>query len=203
MSEEPHAAGEVAWVRTLIPAIAEPLTELDSQRFKTSVADGYKLAYSNEVIRYAWDDIDTPVSTSTKYQTDILLSDDLPNNGGWIPRVVIECKLGSVTTHDALVYSAKASTHKHVHPYLRYGILIGNLGSKLPNRLIRHGAYFDFMVVLKGQSPTPEEMKNLNDILKSEVNASRTLHDLLHAKISHSHFSLHRPLILGPESSLQ
>ncbi|GAI54911.1 unnamed protein product, partial [marine sediment metagenome] len=57
----------------------------------------------------------------------------------------IEGKINSVTTHGAITYSQKASTHKNVHPYLRYGILLGNRKHyPLPGRLFRHGAYFDF-----------------------------------------------------------
>ncbi len=45
----------------------------------------------------------------------------------WKPRVVVEAKLGKVTTNDAITYSQKASTHRAVHPYLRYGIMLGDL----------------------------------------------------------------------------
>jgi hypothetical protein len=51
------------------------------------------------------------------YQTDLLISERLDDGEDWTPRVVVEFKLGSVTTHDALTYSAKAATHKNVHPY--------------------------------------------------------------------------------------
>ena len=47
--------------------------------------------------------------------------------------------MGGVTTHDALTYSTKAATHKHVHPYLRYGFLAGGIQT-IPGRLIKHGA---------------------------------------------------------------
>ncbi len=64
-------------------------------------------------------------STRTEYQTDLLISD--ATEEAWTPRVVVECKLGRVSTHDALTYSTKASTLQHPPPYLRYGILIGGL----------------------------------------------------------------------------
>ena len=106
---------------------------------------------------------------------------------------------GGVTTHDALTYSTKASTHKHVHPYLRYGVLIGDFGSALPGRLIRHGAYFDFMMVWGGEEPTREEFSGLVKVLEAEIAASRTLQGLLTDTKSKSRkkFSiLHRPLRL-------
>ncbi|GAB4286004.1 MAG: hypothetical protein Kow0081_4020 [Candidatus Dojkabacteria bacterium] len=62
----------------------------------------------------------------------------------------IEAKINSVTTHDAITYSQKAQTHKNVHSYLRYGILIGNRKDyALPGRLFRHGQHFDFMLSWK------------------------------------------------------
>jgi len=60
-----------------------------------------------------------------KYETDLLVYQKI-NNEKWKPRIIIEGKINSVTTHDAITYSQKASTHKNVHPYVRYGILIGN-----------------------------------------------------------------------------
>ena len=82
------------------------------------------------------------------YQTDILIVEELPGDRS-LPRVVIEVKL-SVTTHDALTYSAKAATHKQGHPYLRYGILIAKLRS-VPRRLIWHGSNFDFMATWRAE----------------------------------------------------
>lgn len=42
------------------------------------------------------------------------------------PRVIIEAKVDSVSTHDAIIYSYKAQHHKGVTPYIRYGIMLGN-----------------------------------------------------------------------------
>jgi len=100
----------------------------------------------------------SPVETnSSGYETDLLLYDKA-GGSRWVPRVVVECKLGGVTTHDALTYSAKAFTHKHVHPYLRYGILVGDFGeSTVQGRLFRHGAYFDFMLTWASAEPSQEQ----------------------------------------------
>jgi len=70
-----------------------------------------------------------------KYETDLIICQNLSENE-WKPRIIIEGKLNSVTTHDAITYSQKAATHKNVHPFLRYGILIGNRKHfPLPGRL--------------------------------------------------------------------
>ncbi len=57
------------------------------------------------------------------YQTDLLIREI--NDDSWTPRVVIELKVDSVHTHDALIYGKKSSKHKDIHPYLRYGMAIG------------------------------------------------------------------------------
>ena len=112
-------------------------------------------------------------------------------DGGWIPRVVIECKIDAVTTHDALTYSAKAATHKHVHPYLRYGILIGEMHC-VPSRLVHHGTQFDFMAAWAGDKPASGELKAFIDVLREEVRASRLLEQLMK---THKFKLLHRPFI--------
>jgi hypothetical protein len=104
--------------------------------------------------------------------------------------------LGGVTTHDALTYSAKADTHKQVHPYLRYGILIGDHGKKaVPTRLFRHGAYFDFMAAWKATKPSDDEWNGLINVLREEIETSRRIEELVRKQ--HSPYSLvHRRLIL-------
>src|SRR4051794_17779487 len=81
---------------------------------------------------------------------------------------------------DALTYSGKAATHKHVHPYLRYGILVGSYGGAvLPSRLVRHAAYFDFMGVWRDADPSDGEWRTFLDVISAEVVAWRELHRLL------------------------
>jgi hypothetical protein len=192
-------ATEEEWVASLLqPRLAAEFKEFDDGEYRIAVASGKRLTYANEILRYRNDVPDE--SNCAAYETDILVYDERQNID-WIPRVVLECKKGGVTTHDALTYSTKAATHKHVHPYLRYGILIGELGSTLPGRLIRHGAYFDFMMVWEGAEPTKEEFSKLVNVLKEEVRASRTMQELLSdaRKRNRRKFSLlHRPLRLEP-----
>lgn len=127
-----------------------------------------------------------------------LLINDRDETGTWVPRVVVECKLG-VHGHDSLTYVAKASTHKHVHPYLRYGFLVGGIHG-VPLRLIKHGAYFDFMVSWLSLEPTLEEWRNFIEVLREEVVASRTIQEILTRPPSASktrYNVFHRPLRLG------
>src|SRR5205085_849524 len=124
---------ERQWVESLQAGLGLALgpAKLDVATVTASLA--FRLTYDHEIFWY--DKSDVPTSRSTGYQTDLLICDEYSNKD-WVPRVVIECKLGTVSTHDALTYSAKAATHKKVHPYLRYCILIGNWGQDpLPGRL--------------------------------------------------------------------
>ena len=124
---------EKEWVDSLVPRLSGVMGSLNLTDVKVQVESAYRLNYAFEILRYRRDEKNN-VLHSKGYQTDLLISDRY-EGGDWVPRVVIECKLHSVTTHDALTYSSKSSTHKNVHPYLRYGIVIGNYGEAIPARL--------------------------------------------------------------------
>ena len=185
---------EKDWVKTLISQMENDLRKINNN---LRVRDGYKLPYSSEILSYSED---TPIKPQfTNYETDILISEELGNNE-WKPRVIIEAKINSVTTHDAITYSKKSQTHKNVHPYLRYGILIGNRKHyPLPGRLFRHGENFDFMISFKTFNPQKNEWKNLIKIIQAEITASQTLEEIIfnsRSKEREHYTSLHRPLHL-------
>ena len=166
-------ASEKEWVRDCLrPRLLDALQVCNEGEWSIAVESGKRLTYAHEILCYGADGHDR--RRNSKYETDLLIS-DTKADGDWIPRIVLECKKGSVTTHDALTYSTKAATHKHVHPYLRYGILIGAYGSDIPGRLIRHGAYFDFMMVWSREEPTEKEWSAMVTVLTAEVAASRTM----------------------------
>lgn len=199
--QEPVNLSELAWVKTLVPVLNDLLVPLATDETVTHACCGEKLAYSHEIERYDANSHPS-LSRTAKYETDLLVYDQSKDES-WIPRVVLECKIRSITTHDALTYSSKAATHKHVHPYLRYGILIGGWEDlPLPARLVRHGAYFDFMAVLHGQELTGEEKELLGELLREEVLASRRLQGLLFDRTASraKYRVLHRPLILRRDS---
>ena len=133
----------------------------------------------------------------SRYETDLLVYDALDQDV-WIPRVVIECKLEGVTTHDAITYSRKASTHKQVHPYLRYGILIGSWGKgQFPARLFRHGEHFDVMAIWAGVEPTDTEWQDFTAVLSDEIKSSRKIHEILtsnRSPVKTRYTPVHRPL---------
>lgn len=183
------------WVHGIVPLLQDSLGTLDAMLV---VEDGRRLAYAREILRYS--NCDEPSREhGMRYETDLLISERF-DDGTWIPRVVVEAKLGSVTTHDAITYSQKAGTHKQVHPYLRYGILLGDRGHyPLPGRLFRHGAAFDFMLSWQGFEPVEDELPVLTELLHAEVVASRMLEDIVfntRARDRSAYTVLHRPLVL-------
>ena len=119
------SSNEKQWVRLLAERLNEPLQRFSNGAVSMCVGSHKRLLYACEVAAY--ENLSPVETNSSGYETDLLLYDKA-GGSRWVPRVVVECKLGGVTTHDALTYSAKAFTHKHVHPYLRYGILVGDFG---------------------------------------------------------------------------
>ena len=186
---------EKEWVSTIIPEIEQSLQH-DSDNLK--VVAGRKLPYSNEILSYSGNKPDQ--QNYIAYETDILILEQVDEDN-WKPRIIIETKINKVTTHDAITYSQKAQTHKYVHPYLRYGILIGNRKHyPLPGRLFRHGQHFDFMLSWKTYDADEKEWQQLIEILKDEVEASRALEEMIFKSRSRSRMkytSLHKPLRLG------
>lgn len=57
------------------------------------------------------------------YAVDILIYREVENDEK-IPLVVIEGKIKSHSSHDAITYSEKARHHKTVFPHLRYGFIV-------------------------------------------------------------------------------
>ena len=187
-------SSEKQWVSHIKEKLEVGLRSLASDDIQVKVETGQKLSYANEILCY---DNDSLMTSQMKYETDMLIFDQSKSGEIWTPRIIIEAKYDSVTTHDALVYSSKAATHKQVHPYLRYGIIIGAFGQyKLPPRLARHGAYFDFMMIFEKFEPSEKEWSDFVQIVKDEIDASRTLQQFLtdRSRNAKKYKLLHRPL---------
>lgn len=78
--------------------------------------------------------------------------------------------MGSATTHDLLTYSAKAITHKSVHPALRYGLALLQATARLTPKYPRHGQRFDFIFAM-----TDADTAQLAGVLRDEVRAARDI----------------------------
>lgn len=185
---------EKEWAASVLEAIAKYFSEYHPA---LSIRQGSQLPYASEILLY--DGKKAIEHNEPSYETDLLVVENISARQ-WKPRVVIEVKFASITTHDAITYSEKAFTHKRVHPYLRYGILLGDRKHyPLPGRLFRHGLYFDFMLSWAGEIGTSQEFNDLTEIILAEVEASRSLEEILYNSRSASrnkYSVLHRPLVL-------
>ncbi|MXY14620.1 MAG: hypothetical protein F4Y53_02890 [Proteobacteria bacterium] len=179
---------ELEWARL----VAE---RLNGELSGVCVETGKKLIYANEIMEYKEEQASY---NEMAYETDILVY-ERDSKRSWKPRVVIETKVGGVSTHDAITYSQKSATHKYVHPYLRYGIFLGHRGHyPLPGRLFRHGAHFDFMISWQNYKSKDHEWNALTEIIEKEINASRQLEEMIfnsRSKNRKKYFVLHKPLV--------
>ena len=167
------------------------LEELDE--IPVRVDTGARLPYTYEVLDLEANDASK--NRATDYPTDLLLYDQL-NNGWWAPRVVIDCILGEVTSKDVLAFSARAARHKHVHPYLRHGVLVGgkNLFSVPCLRMVRHGDRFDFVASWSDDVANKTEWALFTELLREEVQRSRTIQKLFATDQETKYSILHRQL---------
>lgn len=85
-----------------------------------------------------------------------------------------------MTTHQTIVYSEKARRIRAIYPYVRYGLVLGQL-EKVPARTLRLGTEFDFIVAVD-EHPTREQEDHLTAILLEEIDLSRRLGDVMRGK---------------------
>jgi hypothetical protein len=192
---------ETEWVELVADAVRPELAQWDEllkdetqlmARTQLKVRTQFKLPYGYEIRSYG----ERPEAEAIPFATDFIVIED--TDGSWKPRVVVEAKVDSITTHDAITYSHKAANHKSVFPYLRYGIMLGNRGHyPLPGRLYRHGTQFDFMISFKEHKPSPKEITRFSEVLVDEVRASRDLENMIYESRKRDrehHTLLHRKL---------
>jgi hypothetical protein len=115
--------------------------------------------------------IQKPTKGNSAFQTDLCVFEVIDDQIT-IPRVVLEFKT-KVTTHDILTYSAKATKHKQVYPYLRYG-MIASGEEAVPGRLFTHNQSLDFFAAVKDLRQT-ELRTFLSGLLTAEIEASKKL----------------------------
>ena len=138
-----------------------------------------KIPYAFEIsaLDEAWEVVADSFD-KTSFETDMVVYEK--QNGKIVPRVIIESKVGTVTTHDAITYSHKAMYHKNVIPFVRYGIMLGARETyPLPGRLFRHGTNFDFLFSFVDYEPSKKEIATFIDMLKREITYSRQIEEIL------------------------
>ncbi|MGD0644658.1 MAG: hypothetical protein ABSA75_07115 [Candidatus Bathyarchaeia archaeon] len=104
------------------------------------------------------------------FQTDLMIKKLRSVVSEGIPLVVVEVKFGRFTTHDILTYSAKATKHKEIYPYLRYGLVVGGV-KKIDRRFFTHNSGFDFAVAVE----KPEGLSEVTEIIKQQLEAAELM----------------------------
>ena len=138
-----------------------------------------KIPYAFEISSFneEWE-VDTEGFNKTSFETDMVVYEKIGEK--IIPRVIVESKVGTVTTHAAITYSHKAMYHKNVIPFVRYGIMLGARENyPLPGRLFRHGTNFDFLFSFVDYVPSEKEFTTFIDMLKREIIYSRQIEEIL------------------------
>ena len=141
------------------------------------VSRGAALIYQitlNDKLEPTVDFKNPPKRGSSAFQTDLCVFEK-KSEGISIPRVVMEFKT-SITTHDVLTYSAKATKHKQIYPYLRYGIVASD-ESTVPGRLFTHNESLDFCASVAGLDNGQLEVF-FEKLLAQEVETSRRLEEI-------------------------
>lgn len=138
-----------------------------------------KIPYAFEISSFneEWK-IEKDSFSETSFETDMVVYEKLNNK--IIPRVIVEAKVGTVSTHDAITYSHKAMYHKNVIPFVRYGIMLGARETyPLPGRLFRHGTNFDFLFSFVDYLPSDKEINAFVEMIKKEITYSRQFEEIL------------------------
>jgi hypothetical protein len=139
----------------------------------------------NEKLQLAVKDIGKPLRGRSAFQTDICISDI--SSGTVIPRVVIEFKT-KPTTHDILVYSAKAGKHKKIYPWLRYGLLADSI-STVPDRFFTHNENLDFFIAAEKYIKGKDIENFVKNLIENELETSKILERIYFGKEKYDFYS--------------
>ncbi len=136
-----------------------------------------KVPYAQEILSYDLD-FEKNEEYTMPFETDLLIFE---KEESIRPRIIIESKINSITTHDVITYSYKAQAHKNVTPYIRYGIMLGNRKHyPLPGRLFRHGTNFDFMISFRDFVLSENEKLAFIDLVKKEISYSQKIEEMIY-----------------------
>lgn len=153
--------------------VAMRVREILSAQFPDYLVEsGKSILYKIEIDtsgQVTYDNAERPKRGQYAFQTDIAISKD------GLPLVVVELKSGSFSSHDVITYSWKASRHKQIYPFLRYGfVVVGADG--LGRRFVTHNEGFDFAMAV----PDTAAIKiNLVALVKRQIVGAERLRRLM------------------------
>jgi hypothetical protein len=148
----------------------------DSLSSAYAVRVGKSLLYKLEVdvdgqLRPKPEDLRSPKRGQFAFEADILIEKANPV----IPLVVVELKFGGFTTHDIITYSSKATRHKEIYPYLRYGFVVGGSVS-LSKKFLTHNQGVDFAMSVPALATTGSK---LIDLIKRQIGSAEILVEMM------------------------
>lgn len=121
----------------------------------------------------------SPKRGSGAFETDVTIFAKKGNVE--VPFIVIEVK-EKLTSHDVITYSNKASRHKAVYPYLRYGLVSYGIDS-IPKRFFKHNEHIDFFLAVKKYVKNKNHLRDiLFELTKNEFLVFKNLQKILHSK---------------------
>lgn len=132
------------------------------------------------------------------FQTDILVL-----KSGHSPRVALELKWssnprkslheapGGYGTHDVITYSAKATRHKQIYPYLRYGFVLGNQAA-LGQKFFVHNSGFDFALAIRADDGRLRrlDLDRLRALIEKQIECSEAIIQLQSESAPCAEFSI-------------
>lgn len=151
--------------------------KLNSQEYSLTKAKNlfYELTV-NKGLKLRVSDISKPIRGQSSFQTDLILFEIRGKIN--FPLVVFEFKINP-STHDIIVYSAKARKHKQIYPWLRYGMLICKTDNIPIEKFLKHNEFLDFCVSVKNilnddNTQNNYEIERISEFIESEIkNAQR------------------------------
>lgn len=141
-----------------------------------TIRPGKSLLYKLEVdvegeLRPKPEDLRSPKRGQFAFETDILVEKTHPG----IPLVVIELKFGGFSTHDIITYSSKATRHKEIYPYLRYGFVVGGADA-LSKKFLTHNQGVDFAMAFPDMATAGLKFVHL---IKRQIKCAETLVEMM------------------------
>lgn len=115
------------------------------------------------------------------YQTDLLINEKISDDE-FVPMLVVESKLGGITSHDIMTYNTKAKAHKNLHKHLMYGVVIAGCkkGGATLQKFLNHSCEnFDFVFCFKDLQPSVEEWSEFQDLITQKLTQSKKKYNLL------------------------
>ena len=160
--------------------VALRVREMLAARFPDYLVEtGKSILYNIEIDtsgQVTYDNADRPKRGQYAFQTDIAISKE------GLPLVVIELKSGSFSSHDVITYSWKASRHKQIYPFLRYGfVVVGSDG--LGRRFATHNEGFDFAMALPNDTAIQTDLIPLVERQIASAERLKRLMEIARVKI--------------------